>query len=80
MRGADIPFDLHHLMTILRLRLKKFNNKTTTRARYNVNLLKAKEVRTAFHRSVSNRFQPLQDQLKDRETSIDTKWQHIKEL
>jgi hypothetical protein len=80
MRGADVPLDHYLLMTIVRLRLKKFINKTTTRARYNVNLLKTKEVRTAFHLSLSNRFQPLQDHLGDRETSIETQRQHIKEL
>jgi hypothetical protein len=45
-----------------------------------VNLLKIKEVRTAFHISLCSRFQRLQDQLEDRETSIETQWQHIKEL
>jgi hypothetical protein len=74
MRGADNPSDHHLLMTRVRLRLKKFNSKTTTKARYDVNLLKTKKVMTAFHLSLCNRFQLLQDQLEDKETSIETQW------
>jgi hypothetical protein len=45
------------------------SSKNKTRARYNVSLLKTKGDRTAFHLSLANRFQPLQDQLEDRESS-----------
>jgi hypothetical protein len=71
-------------MTTVRSRLKtfncKFNSKTTSRTRYNVSLLKTKGDGTAFHLSLSNRFQQLRDQMEDRETSIEIQWQHIKEL
>ncbi|XP_048759317.2 craniofacial development protein 2-like [Ostrea edulis] len=67
MRGADVSSDHHLLMTAVRLRLKKFNNMTNMRTKY-VSVLKTKEVRTAFHLSLSNRFQPLQDQLENNDT------------
>jgi endonuclease/exonuclease/phosphatase family metal-dependent hydrolase len=65
MRGADIPSDHHLLMSIVRPRLKNIN-KTIIKATYNMNLLKTKEVRTAFHLSLSNRLQLLRDQLENR--------------
>ncbi|XP_062604829.1 craniofacial development protein 2-like [Saccostrea cucullata] len=76
MSGADISSDHHLLMTALRLRLKKFNNATNRRTRYNVSALKTKEVKTVFHLSLSNRFQLLQDQLENNDTNIETpQWQ-----
>lgn len=80
IRGADISSDHYLLKTAARLRLKKFNNTTNTRTRYNVNALKTKEVGRVFHFSLSNRFQPLQDQLENDDTNIETEWQHIKEM
>lgn len=40
--------------------------------KYNVSLLKTKEMRTAFHLSLSNRFNPLQNQLENTDTNIAT--------
>ncbi|XP_056017425.1 craniofacial development protein 2-like [Ostrea edulis] len=74
MRGTDISSDHHLLMTAVRLHLKKFKNTTNMRTRYNVSVLKTKEVRTAFHLSLSNRFQPLQDQIENNDTNIETQW------
>lgn len=37
-----------------------------------MSVLKTKEVRTVFHFSMSNRFKPLQDQLENNDTNIDT--------
>lgn len=45
VRGADISSDHSLLMTAVRLHLKKFNN-STNRTRYNVSVLKTKEVRS----------------------------------
>lgn len=45
VRGADISSDHNLLMTAVRLHLKKFNN-STNRTRYNVSVLKTKEVRS----------------------------------
>lgn len=42
------------------------------KARYNMSVLKTKEVRTVFHFSMSNRNKPLQDQLENNDTNIDT--------
>lgn len=46
VRGADISSDHSLLMTAVRLHLKKFNNSTNRRTRYNVSVLKIKEVRS----------------------------------
>lgn len=35
---------------------------------------------TAFNLSLSNRFQPLKDQLENDDTNIETQWQHMKEM
>lgn len=48
--------------------------------KYNVSLLKTKEMKTAFHLSLSKRFQPLQDQLESTDTNIPTQWEHISEM
>lgn len=37
-----------------------------------MSVLKTKEVRTVFHFCMSNRFKPLQDQLENNDTNIDT--------
>lgn len=46
VRGADILSDHNLLMTAVRLHLKKFNNSTNRRTRYNVSVLKTKEERS----------------------------------
>lgn len=46
VRGADISSDHNLLMTAVRLHLKKLNNSTNRRTRYNVSVLKTKEVRS----------------------------------
>lgn len=68
IRIADNPSDYHLLTTAVRLRLRNFNNITNKMTKYNVSLLKTKEVRIAFHLSLSNKFQPLQDQLENTDT------------
>lgn len=70
MRIADNPSDHHLLTTAVRVRLRKFNNITNKMTKYNVSLLKTKEVRIAFHLSLSNKFQPLQDHLQNTDTII----------
>lgn len=45
MRGVDILLDYSFLMIVVRLYFKKFNNLINRRIRYNVSVLKIKEVR-----------------------------------
>ena len=81
MRGADVSSDHdHHLMTTVRLRLKRFTNTSSTRTRYNVGLLRNKDTQAAFQISLSNRFQPLRELTKDDEMEINTLWEHCKKL
>lgn len=80
IRIADNPSDHHLLTTAVRLRLRKFNNITNKIKKYNVSLLKTEEVRIAFHISLSNKFQPLQDQLENTDTNIPNKGQHISKM
>ena len=80
MRGVDVSSDHHLLMTRVRLRLKRFSNASSTRTRYNVGLLRNKGTQAAFEISLSNRFQPLQELIKDDETDIETQGEHCKKL
>ena len=79
MRGADVSSD-HHLMTTVKLHLKRFTTANSTRTKYNVGLLRDKDTQAAFQISLSNRFQPLQELIEDNETDIETQWEHCKKL
>ena len=80
MRGADVSSDHHLLATTVKLRLKRYNNTNNTRTKYNVGLLRNKDTQEAFKISLSNRYQPLQELMEDRETDIETQWEHGKKL
>ena len=80
MRGADVSSDHHLLTTTARLRLKRYNNTSSTRTKFNVGLLRNKETQEAFKINLSNRFQPLQELMDDGETDIETHWEHSKKL
>ena len=81
MRGADVSSDRHLLATTVKLRLKWYNNNTNnTRTKYNVGLLRNKDTQAAFKISLSNRYQPLQKLMEDRETDIETQWERGKKL
>ena len=57
MRGADVSSDHHLLATTVKLRLKRYDNNTTsTRTKYNVGLLRNKDTQAAFKISLSNRY------------------------
>ena len=61
LRGADVSSDHHLVVTVVRLRLKKYAYaNSNTRARYKVGLLRNKDTQTAFQISLSIRFQLLQ--------------------
>ena len=78
MRGADVSSDHHLLVTSARLRLKKHSTTTNPRKRFNVGLLKNKDIQTTFKLSLSNRFQPLQELFKEEDTDIENQWQLVK--
>ena len=81
MRGADVSSDHHLLATTVKLRLKRYNNNpNNTRTKYNVGLLRNKDTQAAFKISLSNRYQPLKELMEDRETDIETQWEHGKKL
>ena len=79
MRGAGVS-DYLLLLTTVRLCLKRFTNASSTRTKYNVGLLRNKDKQAAFLISLSNRFQPLQELREDKETDIETQWEHCKKL
>ncbi|RXN14088.1 endonuclease-reverse transcriptase [Labeo rohita] len=78
MRGADVSSDHHLVLMKMRLRLKKYTTQTTTRTKYNVRLLRNREVQTAFQISLYNRLQPLQEILEDTEVDLRRQWQVTK--
>lgn len=59
----------------LKLRLKKHARASPPRVRYNVGLLRSREVKAQFQLKLSNRFQPLQEL---EEGNIENQWQKTK--
>ena len=80
MRGADVSSDHHLFLTTVRLCLKRFTTANCTWTKYNVGLLRGKDTQAAFQISLSNRFQPIQELIEDKETDIETQWEHCKKL
>ncbi|VDP52752.1 unnamed protein product [Schistosoma margrebowiei] len=79
-RGADIASDHHLVVTTLKPKLKK--NWTTGQSalqRFNTAFFRDTEKPIEFKRALSNRFQALQDLLKEEETSVEDNWKGIKE-
>lgn len=71
---SNISSDHYLLITAARLRLKKYNNTTNTRSRYNVNALK-----TGSEEIIPP--QPGQkDQLENDDANIEIEWRHIKKI
>ena len=79
MRGADVSSDHHLLMTTVRLCLKRFTT-NCTRTKYNVGLPRNKDKQAVFQISLSNRFQPLQELIKDDETDTEIQLEQCKKL
>ncbi|XP_075316757.1 uncharacterized protein LOC142376932 [Odontesthes bonariensis] len=78
LQGADVSSDHHLIVTSARLRLKRYSTNTNPRKRFNVGLLKDKDIQTAFKLSISNRFQPLQELFKEEDIDIENQWQQAK--
>ena len=80
MRGADVPSDHHLLVTTVQLKLKKNVTTGNQRPKFNVGMLKDKNVQEKFSTELSNRFQLLQDMLGNDEIKIEDMWNTNKRL
>ncbi|VDO48871.1 unnamed protein product [Schistosoma margrebowiei] len=79
-RGADVASDHHLVVANLKLKLKK--NWTSGQAalqRFNTAFLRDTDKLNEFKIALNNRFQALQDLLKEEETSMEDNWKSIKE-
>ncbi|VDP55900.1 unnamed protein product, partial [Schistosoma curassoni] len=79
-RGADIVSDNHLVVANLKLKLKK-NSKTgqTALQRFNTAFLRDTNKINELKIALNNRFQALQDLLKEEETTMEDNWKSIKE-
>ncbi|VDP76831.1 unnamed protein product [Schistosoma curassoni] len=80
-RGADIASD-HHLVVANLKRKLKGNCATRQKAlqRFNTAFLRDTDKLNEFKIALNNRLQPLQDLLKEEETTMEDNWKGIKEL
>ncbi|VDO31990.1 unnamed protein product [Schistosoma margrebowiei] len=79
-RGADIASDHHLVVTNLKPRLKK--NRTLGQIaiqRFNTTFFQDTDKLNEFKIILNNRFQALQDLLKEEETTMQDNWKGIKE-
>ncbi len=63
-RSADIASDHHLVVTTIKLRLKKVVKKST-RAKYNLDLLKNEDIKNKFTISLKNRYEVLADEVPE---------------
>ncbi|CAH8431624.1 unnamed protein product, partial [Schistosoma mattheei] len=79
-KGADIASDHHLVVANLKLKLKKnWTSGQTALQRFNTAFLRETDKLNEFKIALNNRFQALQDLLKEEETTMDDKWEGIKE-
>ncbi|VDP35169.1 unnamed protein product [Schistosoma curassoni] len=79
-RGADIASGHHLFVANLKLKLKKnwtIGQKATQR--FNTAFLRDTDKLNEFKIALNNRFQALQDLLKEEETAMEDSWKSIKE-
>ncbi|VDP34024.1 unnamed protein product [Schistosoma margrebowiei] len=79
-RGADIASDNHLVVADLKSKLKK--NRTTGQAasqRFNAVFLRDTNKINEFKIDLNNRFQALQNLLKEEKTTMEDNWKGIKE-
>ncbi|VDP61728.1 unnamed protein product [Schistosoma curassoni] len=78
-RGADIASDHHLVVANLKLKLKKnWTTEQTALQRFNTAFLRDTDKLNEFKIALNNRFQALQDLLKEQETTMDKSWKGIK--
>ncbi|VDP25706.1 unnamed protein product, partial [Schistosoma curassoni] len=79
-RGADIASDHHLVVANLKLKLKKnWTTGQTAPQRFNTAFLRDTDKLNKFKIALNNRFQALQDLLKEEETTMEDNWKSIKE-
>ncbi|VDO70790.1 unnamed protein product [Schistosoma margrebowiei] len=79
-RGADVASDHHLVVANLKLKLKKnWTSGQTTLKKFNTAVLRDTDKLKEFKIALNNRFQALQDLLKEEETSMEDNWKGIKE-
>ncbi|VDP09211.1 unnamed protein product [Schistosoma margrebowiei] len=79
-RGADVASDHHLVVANLKLKLKKnWTSGQTAIQRFNTAFLRDTDKLNEFKIALNNRFQALQDLLKEEETSMEDNWKGIKE-
>ncbi|VDP23619.1 unnamed protein product [Schistosoma margrebowiei] len=79
-RAADTALDHNLVMTNLKLKLKKnWTIGQTAMQRFNTASLRDTDKLNEFKIALNNRFQALQDLLKEEETSMEDNWKGIKE-
>ncbi|CAH8514717.1 unnamed protein product [Schistosoma haematobium] len=79
-RGADVASDHHLVVANLKLKLKKnWTSGQTAIQRFNTAFLRDTVKLNEFKIALNNRFQALQDLLKEEETTMEDNWKSIKE-
>ncbi|VDP83300.1 unnamed protein product [Schistosoma curassoni] len=79
-RGADITSDHHLVVANLKLKLKKnWTTGQTALQRFNTAFLRDTDKLNEFKIAFNNRFQALQDLLKEEETTMEDNWKGTKE-
>ncbi|VDO59382.1 unnamed protein product [Schistosoma margrebowiei] len=79
-RGADVDSDYHLVVANLKLKLKKnWTSGQTALQRFNTAFLRDTNKLNEFKISFNNRFQALQELLKEEETTMEDNWKGIKE-
>lgn len=80
-RGADVNSDHHLVIAKLQLKLKKAaDNNKPGRKIINVKHLKEPEIKQKFVIELRNRFRMLEDLNQNDESSLEKKWENIKEI
>ncbi|VDO87444.1 unnamed protein product [Schistosoma margrebowiei] len=79
-RGADVASDHHLVVANLKQKLKKnWKSGQTAIQRFNTAFLRDTDRLNKFKIALNNRFQALQNLLKEEETSMEDNWKDIKE-
>lgn len=71
LHGADVGSDRHLSMANVRLKLAKLRKTESGRVRFEVSKLKDLTVRNAFKLALQNRFEGLQQLMKEEELPVD---------